>query len=291
VLGTIYLVDEEGSEAFSDEDQKAVELLAQHAAKTIEHAKAYQQLRQEIRERKRAEAALRASEKERVKLRDEWTSIIAHDLRQPISAMHLNANVLALERTSASEKNRALDHLKASALQLHRMVGDLLEASKIEIAQLELRKSEIDLAKLLPEVIHRHFGDSTNRIKLRLARVPAISADPGRIEQILGNLLINAMKYSFANTEILVTLEAGEKELAVCVANQGVGLGAPEIRELFQRFQRAKSAKKARHPGLGLGLYIVRGLVEAHGGRVWAESVPGKTTRFCFALPCPHSVG
>jgi signal transduction histidine kinase len=287
VLGTLYLIEEEGGEGFSDEDQTAIELLAQHAGNTIEHAKTYQRVLEEMHERKRAETALRASEKERERLRDEWTSIVAHDLRQPINAINLNSNILGSERVPDSDKKTALGHLKASAHQLHRMVGDLLEASKIEVAQLELRKSELDLAKLVTEVIERHSGESKHRIKMQLdSGVPTISADPGRVEQILGNLISNALKYSYPNTDILVRSELAQNEVVLSVANQGAGLESDDLRNLFQRFRRAKSVKTSGDPsGLGLGLYIVKGLVEAHRGRVWAESSLEGSTRVCFSLP------
>jgi signal transduction histidine kinase len=167
------------------------------------------------------------------------------------------------------------------------MVGDLLEASKIEVAQLELRKSELDLAKLVPEVIERHSGEAKHRIKMQLdSGVPTISADPGRVEQILGNLMSNALKYSYPNTDILVRSELAQDEVVLSVVNQGAGLESDELRNLFQRFRRANNATTSGDPsGLGLGLYIVKGLVEAHRGRVWAESSPGESTRFCFSLP------
>jgi len=116
-----------------------------------------------------------------------------------------------------------------------------------------------------------------------------VSVDPDRVHQVLDNLVSNAVKYGRPNAEIRIAwLDRGDC-LEVVVTNQGAGIPAEEMPHLFSRFGRTHGARAHRTPGIGLGLYIARGLVEAHGGRIWAESVPGQSTSFHFTLPrAPH---
>ncbi|WP_437329430.1 sensor histidine kinase [Sorangium sp. So ce381] len=116
--------------------------------------------------------------------------------------------------------------------------------------------------------------------------VPPLWADPGRLEQVLTNLLSNAAKYGAPGTPIRIGVERRSGEVLVAVENEGKGIAPDELPRLFARYYRTSEAKAGGAAGLGLGLYIVRGLVEAHGGRIWAESEPGKAT-FRFTLPCP----
>jgi signal transduction histidine kinase len=117
--------------------------------------------------------------------------------------------------------------------------------------------------------------------------IPPLDADPGHIEQVLVNLLSNAAKYGREGCPIEVRVQAGASEVEVAVANQGPGIPPGELRRLFGRFCRSRSTPADRAPGIGLGLYIAKGLVEAHGGPIWAESIPGETTTFRFTLPLP----
>jgi signal transduction histidine kinase len=109
--------------------------------------------------------------------------------------------------------------------------------------------------------------------------------DPVRFDQILGNLMGNAVKHGAKNGEIRVHVEQRGGEVEISVTNQGRGIEPDELSRIFTRFARSKSTHKSEVPGLGLGLYIAKGLVEAHGGHMWVDSVPNKTTTFHFTLP------
>jgi len=110
-------------------------------------------------------------------------------------------------------------------------------------------------------------------------------ADPGRVEQVIANLLSNAYKYGAPGTEIRIDVEGREDEVEVTVTNRGRGIPPEELPRLFQRFARSKRSQAAGVAGIGLGLYICKGLVEAQRGRIWVESTPGETTTFHFTLP------
>jgi len=125
----------------------------------------------------------------------------------------------------------------------------------------------------------------TNAIRLAGEPELHVSVDPDRVHQVLDNLISNAVKYGRPGAEIRIEwLNRGE-QLEVVVTNQGAGIPAEELPQLFSRFGRTRGARAHRTPGIGLGLYIARGLVEAHGGRIWAESVPGQSTSFHLTLP------
>ncbi len=115
--------------------------------------------------------------------------------------------------------------------------------------------------------------------------IPHVQADPDQIEQVLTNLLSNAGKYSYPDTEITVEVEPRPREVMISVTNIGPGVLPEDRDKLFTRFHRTRQAQQEKVPGLGLGLYIAKGLVEAHGGRIWVESEPGKYATFRFTLP------
>jgi signal transduction histidine kinase len=120
--------------------------------------------------------------------------------------------------------------------------------------------------------------------------VPCLEADPGRVEQVLTNLLTNAAKYADSGNEIVVEVAPRGRGGVVSVTNRGPGLRPEELPRVFSRFYRTKRARTGPAEGLGLGLYISKGLVEAHGGRVAVQSVPGETTTFSFTLPTRAAV-
>jgi signal transduction histidine kinase len=117
--------------------------------------------------------------------------------------------------------------------------------------------------------------------------IPTLDLDPVRIEQVLSNLLVNAIKYGEPGTAIGVTIVGRDAEVEIAVTNQGPGIPAAEIPQLFTRFYRSPAAERGQEGGLGLGLYISKGIVEAHAGRLWAVSTLGETTQFFFTLPVP----
>ena len=224
------------------------------------------------------------------RLREEFIAVIAHDLRSPITTVGLSADFLErlMSADHVTESERAvLSSIRSSARSLNRMVEDLLDASRIEARRLTLAKESVNLGELIYDVVGRATGLlQGHQVKVTMPEtVPPIEADPARVDQILVNLLSNAAKYSFADAEILVETEVRSSEVMISVTNYGPGMTPDEIPRLFTRFYRTREAGEARIPGLGLGLYIAKGLVEAHGGRIWAESEAGKRATFHFTLP------
>lgn len=228
--------------------------------------------------------------KEHERLREEFVSVIAHDLRAPLQVISGYAQFLEslpdAQRGSQREQ-RALAAIRTSTLRLSRMVGDLLDASRIVAHRLRLERSEVALSSLVQDTIEQLVDllkEHPVRIDVR-NEIPTVTADASRIEQVLTNLLTNAAKYSPEGAPIEIVVEHRDREVIVSVRDQGVGIAFWEIPHLFERFYRSPAARRAEREGLGVGLYIVRGLIEAHGGRIWVESEEGRGSTFTFALP------
>jgi len=224
--------------------------------------------------------------KELERLRAEWSSVVAHDLRQPLSSISLNAAVLV----RATEDPRVLkcaERIVTAAKRLNRMVGDLMDLSRLEARRLELARQRVDVAALVQAALERIELQLPDRaLALRLeAGLPEVDADPDRIAQVMDNLLTNAVKYGDPRSAIAVSVSREGGVVAVAVTSQGRPLTADELARLFERFQRADASKRAGIPGVGLGLYITRSLIEAHGGRIDAASTPAGVTTFRFTLP------
>lgn len=226
---------------------------------------------------------------EQQRLREEFISVVAHDLRSPMNAIRLHADHLERlppERHGTEEERSTIAKIRATASRVQRMVGDLLDASLVETRRLALQRESADPCQLVRDVVDRASGLTEGHAVRIVAPVamPRVEVDPHRFEQIMLNLLSNATKYSSPGTEIVVELEPRRTEALVSVTNYGAGIAPEEAALVFDRFYRSKGAREGTK-GLGIGLYIVRGLVEAHGGRVWVDSEPGRRTTFRFTLP------
>jgi PAS domain S-box-containing protein len=225
-------------------------------------------------------SALKQLERER----EEWSSLVAHDLRQPAATIRLTANVIARQGAGPTTQS-AVDRICGASDRLERMIGDLLDVSRIEARRLEVRPRVRHLVPLIREVVEATPACS-RRCRVKVADDPdTASVDGERFMQVLSNLLSNAVKYGYPGTPIEVSLSRREETVEISVTNEGPGIAPNEISGLFSRFARTRTAERSDTPGLGLGLHISQGIVEAHGGRLWVESQPGERTHFRFTLP------
>ncbi len=222
------------------------------------------------------------------RMREEWSAVIAHDLRQPVSVILATAAVLDRQVARGNTPDRlSMTRITLAAKKLNRMIGDLLDVSQLEANRLTVRREHVDVTALVVDVVERFtILNPKHRLRLEL-RTEHVFAwlDAPRIDQVLSNLLSNAMKYGKPNTEILVAVDGSEDNLNVSVTNRGPGIAPEELSRLFARFFRTKIARRSRVEGIGLGLYLCRGLVEAHGGTITVESVLGESTTFRFTVP------
>jgi PAS domain S-box-containing protein len=225
-------------------------------------------------------SALKQLERER----QEWAAVIAHDLRQPTGTIRLVSELLARSEVEPA-KQRAIERIRRASDRLEHMIADLLDVARMEVQRLAVNPEPVDLRGLIAEVVDA-TPDVASHCRTTVAPDAACAmVDVDRFVQVLSNLLSNAHKYGAPGTPIDVCVESAGDMVRVTVTNEGPGIAPDEIPKLFSRFARTRSAQSGKTPGLGLGLYICRGLVEAHGGALWVDSLPGRQTRFQFTVP------
>lgn len=222
--------------------------------------------------------------------RRDLTADIAHELRNPLAVLQSHLEGLIDGVFPATTEN--LQPLLDQTQLLSRLVDDLRTLALAEAGQLELQRAPTDLGPLVASVVARFAPTAAARQVMLRAEVPAalpvVALDAQRIEQVLGNLLSNALRHTPAAGRVTcrVTLDSAGA-LTVSVADTGVGIPPGSLPHIFDRFYRVDRSRSRADGGTGLGLAIVRQLVEAHGGRVWAESAPGQGTTVAFSLPLP----
>jgi PAS domain S-box-containing protein len=214
----------------------------------------------------------------------EFIAMVGHELRNPLASLKGFAQLM---QTRARYDERAIRAIISQTNQLDRLTGDLVDASRLESGRLELQRHPVDLGALASAAVEQAQAETeTHHLQLETTPGPLEGDwDPDRIGQVLRNLLSNAIKYSPAGGEIVVRLERLDDQARISIRDHGIGISPEAHAHLFDRFYRAGSGSDTAR-GLGLGLYITRQLVEAHGGQVWAESEgPGQGSTFYVTLP------
>lgn len=226
-----------------------------------------------------------------VRVRDEFLSVASHELRTPLTSLQLQLEILRRPRKptqpplSAEAVKAKVDAVSRQATRLSHLVNELLDVSRIDEGTLELEFARVDLARVARDVVGRLAGDAErvgSVVRLTVGESVVGRWDALRLEQVLSNLLSNALKFG-AGKPVEVTVERKSALAVMTIRDQGIGIAPGDIERIFERFERA--APTRRYGGLGLGLYIVRQIVEAHGGQVRAESVPGLGSTFTVELP------
>lgn len=216
---------------------------------------------------------------------------VAHDLRNPISALKLTTASVPPGAPLPSEVRlrRAFDVVRRQSGKLERMLNDLLDTARIEAGEVEMRVERIDLRDLMRGALDLFEGSSPrHRLVSEVPDVPVpVYCDPLRIEQVMTNLVSNAIKYSPAGGEVRAILRTALGEAVIQVTDQGIGIPERDRATIFEPFRRTGSLRSAV-AGTGLGLYVVRRLVEAHAGSVGVASVEGVGTIFTVRLPLAH---
>jgi signal transduction histidine kinase len=222
-------------------------------------------------------------------IKDEVLWMASHDLRTPVTTIKGYTQLLArwVETGQATPEAtaRCIAVLGGQSDYLVGLLNLLLDYSRLEAGRFQLDPRRGDLVALVERVV-ASVQSMSDRYQVT-ARMPAHVEgdwDVLRLEQVLHNLLTNAVKYSRELGRIEVTVEADDQWATVTVADEGAGLAQSELSQVFKRFYRAEGTRRLE--GTGLGLYICQGIVSAHGGRIWAESAgPGHGSRFCFSVP------
>jgi len=229
------------------------------------------------------------SEQRAVRARDDLLAVVSHDLRNPLSSIQLQAEVLLSAPTPGDEGRARIlregaERIRRSASHMKALTDDLLDLASIEAHRFALRLQSVDSRDLIEEALSDASAlAQVKRITfgVELIDTPKLEADPERILRVLANLLGNAIKFTPEAGKITVRAERRDGHLSIAVTDTGPGIPEDDLPHVFERYWKAAAASK---PGSGLGLYIASGIIEAHGGKIWAESSAGGA-RFTFTLP------
>lgn len=228
------------------------------------------------------------------KMKSDLLATVSHELRTPLATIKGYSTMMVdyLPRLSSSEIKDYLKSIDNSTDRLTKLVDNLLDTSRMEAGLLKLEKSPTSIPQLIQRVAaDANIMNSNHKIVTNLNyRLPRVNIDVKRIRQVLDNLIDNAIKYSPQGTEVLISAKRNGRELLVGVSDQGPGIPAEELSNIFDRMYRIEQRPSSGVDGLGLGLYICQRLVEAHGGQVWAESTVGKGSTIQFTLPITGTV-
>ena len=256
---------------------KLLVAFADEAAIAIENAQLYK------------EASTVGALREADRLKTELLANVSHDLRTPLTSIkgYTTTILRHYEKLTDKEKHDFLHEIDLASDRLTELIENLLQLSKLEAGGFLMNKEPIAIASIVNNAIEDTEQKAKNyHFATRFAEfLPLVEADPRRIRQLLDNLLSNAVKYSPEDTEISVQCESNKQELIVRVHDQGIGISHQELDKVFERFYQAASGQSHKGGGVGLGLAICKGIIDAHGGRIWAESELGKGSVFTFTLP------
>ncbi len=276
-FGVLVLETLRGTAQFVPEDLPFVQTIADLIASAIDRAHLERQ----------AEASRDLRNADR--LRSEVMATLSHEMRTPLAAIKGYTTALLLEEPVWPEEKRVdfLRRIDAECDTLQSMITEILDSSLIDVGQMVIEPQPVRLPRLAlgvaEEMQHRTDG---HHLVIDFPRdFPIVDADPRRIQQVLRNLLDNAIKYSPDGGLVVLRGEAREQDVVVSVADQGVGISPEDLIPLFEKYFRAKAPTGYHVAGTGLGLPVARAIVEAHGGRIWAESQIGQGTTLFFSLP------
>ena len=254
-IGVIYLCDRVEGE-FTQNDEAVLVQLAQMASIAIENS-------------------LFAEERETNRIKDEFLSTLSHELRTPLNAMLGWTQLLRMEKLS-EEVGYGIEVIERNARAQAKLVEDMLDVSRVTTGKMKLKNRSIDLSKVVQAAIDTvRPAAEAKQIELQWTNTldgSPIFGDPDRLQQVVWNLLSNAVKFTQANGRVEVRLECAVEFAKISVSDNGPGISTKFLPHVFDRFRQADATSTRAHGGLGIGLTIVRHIVELHGGRVCADS-------------------
>ncbi len=290
-VGVVGVMAVEWSGDLSRSTRAAADELALHVGLAVENARlTLRQLRfaEELAE-KVAAATARLRELDQAK--SEFLSVVSHELRTPLTALQGFSELLLRSALPPDKAHRCLVYLHTEACALGRIVGELLDLSRIEVGRpLELRPERVDLDELMERNVELFAAEHREHRFRWTPSGPAVTlrADPDALDRMVKNLLSNAVKYSPRGGQVSLSACPAEDQpgmVELAVEDDGVGIPPEQLPRIFDKYVRVPHPETATTRGLGLGLSLVKALAEAHGGRVEVDSLPGKGSRFRLLLP------
>jgi len=275
-IGVLEAVNKCADQAFSQEDVDTLMTLAAQAAVAIENARLVGALRK---------AYQRLGQLDRLK--SDFIAIASHELRTPLSLILLYAAVL--QQQLGAKAGSQLDAVMRAAMRLKHIIETMLNLRYLETGEMEVELTHFDLRTAVRDACGDYEALAETNGLVLTADLPEedvlVKADKEKVRVILDNLISNAVKFTPSGGRVRVGLRSRGKEVEMSVTDTGVGIPQDDLERIFDRFYQVEDHMVRRHGGMGLGLAIVKGLVDLHGGRVWAESVPGQGSRFVTVLP------
>ncbi|MCU0491825.1 MAG: HAMP domain-containing histidine kinase [Chloroflexaceae bacterium] len=280
--------------------QQATALPPQQVTELVALSEAVEQMAQTLAARAEERAQLYESEQEArmqaqaaVQMRDAFLSVAAHELRSPLTALLGNAQLLQRRlkpgATVAEREQRQAGVVVDQAARLDRLIGELLDVSRLEMGQLQLNRTPLELTSLVQRLIEetRPLLNEHQLVYEGPGQPIVVSGDELRLTQVMQNLLGNAVKYSPAGGAVTVRVCPESNHVVIAFCDVGIGIPAEALPNLFQRFYRASNAERQGIGGMGVGLYVVHEIVSLHGGTLDVASVEGQGSTFTVRLPLP----
>lgn len=269
-IGTLVMLSNSNNHQYRDADLRLAEELTVRAALSIENAHLYNLSQKAI------------------STREEILAVVSHDLKNPVTAIKLIGQSLQyIDRPDKATCEKLSKTIENSVRQMQLLIGDLLDFAKIQSGTFSVSKRPENLMIAVTETVSslQLQADSMNQkiICDIPSDLPKVMIDLPRIAQVISNLLGNALKFSPQNSEIQISAKLYQNKILVSISDTGAGIPSLHLTKIFDRFWQADS--DAKHKGSGLGLSIAKGIVVAHGGRIWAESDMGKGSTFYFTVP------
>jgi len=263
--------------SFSAEDIKLLTAVGREISIAVRNAQLYE------------EASSNRALRELDALRTEFLANVSHELRSPLASIKGFATTL-LQPDVEFDKESWLDFLQTidkEADRLKRLIEELLVMSCLEAGALEAKRDRHTIAEVIESIKDRLYSMAfSHRLRIAVpADLPPVAIDEAHIGEVITNLVENAVKYSGENTEIVIEASYSDGQVITSVVDEGVGIPAEFHEKIFERFYQVEDEGRGQRGGTGLGLSICRGIVEAHRGRIWVQSEPGKGSRFSFSLP------
>jgi signal transduction histidine kinase len=256
-------------------DQAFTLLLAQAAADALSRSRSYD-----------AERAARREAETLAQARADVLGIVAHDLRNPLNAIGSSSEILLELDVPSADRQQMLAVMKRAVRRMNRLINDLLDATRLQAGRLSLDLANVDVRDIVREADEMCRHEAKERgVQLHTAMPELeqlVHADGGRVLQAVVNLIGNALKFTGAGGRVTVSARRTGNVVVFCVTDTGPGIPEEDQAHLFDAFWQARNGDRR---GVGLGLAIAKGIVEAHGGRIWVESKPGKGSTFSFTLP------
>jgi signal transduction histidine kinase len=270
-IGALTFVAADSRRRYEQHDLSLAEDFARRVATAVDNAWLYQQARYATR------------------ARDDLLAMVSHDLGNPLAAILICLAAIRRETATGGDRRRSRAHLEGierSAHDMKSLIADLLDNATIDAGQLRIARARLGTTQLVSDAVAAVRPLARARSVLVRSQLspglPAISGDAARLRRVLTNLLDNAVKFSSEGGTITVEARALDGAVTFSVADTGPGIATEDVPRLFDRFWRAEHTQRT---GTGLGLYIAKGVIDAHGGTIWAESKIGEGSKFCFTLP------